>query len=170
MSNKPRTPVSVDEARQQAAEYFGFTASASIRVSTGEVFEIPNPGLMDDDQQERWEALQFDLESCDRDESIELPEQKLEDGTVIPPRTIKGDILTPYRKNGELLKPPYNVRLAIALFGEEGYRKYKAGGGIANQIAMEWARMNREFEERVNSGDSKSGGSDSAVAAVPSGD
>lgn len=169
MSNRPCTPVSVEEAQAQAAEYFGFTASSQIRVNTGEVFTIPNPGLMDDDQQERWEDLQFELESCDREDDITVPEQTLPDGTKLAARTVKGDFLTPYRKNGELLKPPYNVRLAIALFGEEGYRKYKAGGGIANQIAMEWARMNREFEERVNR-DPKSEGSDSALEAVSSGD
>lgn len=168
-NNGPRTPVSVEEAKQQAAEYFGFTASSQIRVSNGKVFEIPNPGLMNDDQQERWEELQFEVETCDREPGIDLPEQRLEDGTVIPPRTIPGDYLTPYRKNGELLKPPYNVRLAIALFGEEGYAEYKAGGGIANQIAMEWARMNKEFEERVAK-DPKSGRGDTSLAAVPSGD
>ena len=161
--------MSVEEAREQAAEYFGFTASSSIRVANGKVFEIPNPGLMDDDQQERWEALQFELEQCDREPDIEVPEQTLPDGTVISARVVKGDFLTPYRKDGQLLTPPYNVRLAKALFGEEGYAEYKAGGGIAAQIAMEWARMNREFEKRV-SADPKSGGSDSAVAPVSSGD
>jgi hypothetical protein len=170
MSSSPRVPVSVEEAKAQAAEYFGFTASSHIRVSSGEVFEIPNPGLMDDDQQERWEELQFELEQCDREPDITVPEQTLPDGTKLAARTVRGDLISPYRKDGGLLKPPYNVRLAKALFGEEGYAKYKAGGGIANQIAMEWARMNREFEERVNSGDSKSGGSDSTLAAVPSGD
>lgn len=169
MSATPRTPVSVEEAKLQAAEYFGFTASAHIRVQNGKVFEVPNPGLMDDDQQERWEELQFDLEQCDREPDIEVPAQELPDGTKLAARTVRGDLITPYRKNGELLKPPYNVRLAIALFGEDGYKEYKAGGGIANQIAMEWARMNREFEERA-SVDPKSGGSDSTLAAVPSGD
>ena len=169
MSATPRTPVSVDEAKQQAAEYFGFTASTHIRVANGTIFEVPNPGLMDDDQQERWEELQFELEQCDREPDLHVPEQTLSDGTKLAARTVRGDLISPYRKNGELLKPPYNVRLAKALFGEQGYAEYKAGGGIANQIAMEWARMNREFEERVSQ-DPKSGGSDSAVAAVPSGD
>lgn len=169
-NNSPRVPVSVTEAKEQAAEYFGFTASSYIQVAGGKVFEIPNPGLMDDDQQERWEELQFDLEQCDREPDLEVPAQTLPDGTTLAARTLKGDLISPYRKNGELLKPPYNVRLAKALFGDEGYAEYKAGGGIANQIAMEWARMNREFEERVSGGDPKSGGSDSPLAVVPSGD
>lgn len=164
-----KIPVSAKEAREQAAEYFGFTASTYIQVEGGKVFEIPNPGLLNDDQQERFDELQFELEQCDKEPDIEIPEQVLEDGTKIPARTLPGEPLTPYRKNGELLKPPYAVRLAIALFGEDGYREYKAGGGIANQITIEWARMNKEYEERVKS-DSKSVGSGPALEVVPSGD
>jgi hypothetical protein len=161
----PRIPVSVEEAKAQAADYFGFTASTYIRVDSGKVFEIPNPGLLDDDQQERWEQLQFDLESCDREPEIVIPEQKLDDGTVLPSRTLPGDLIMPYRKDGELLKPPYAVRLAQALFGEDGYREYKGGGGIANQISVEWARMNKQYQERVEQ-DPKSAGSVSAVETV----
>lgn len=164
-----RIPVSVKEAKEQAAEYFGFTASVFIQLDSGKVFEIPNPGLMDDDQQERWEELQFTLEQCDRTDEIVLPAHTAEDGTEYPEQRIGGDLKTPYRIKGELLKPPYNVRLAKALFGEEGYAEYKAGGGIANQIALEWARMNREYQERVAS-DPKSGGSRPALEVVPSGD
>lgn len=164
-----RVPVSVREAKDQAAEYFGFTASTFIQVDGGKVFEIPNPGLMNDDQQERWEELQFELENCDREPDIEIPEHKLDDGTVVPAATLPGDVKTPYRIGGALLKPPYNVRLAKALFGDKGYAEYKAGGGIANQIAMEWARMNREYQERV-AGDAKSGGNVPALESVPTGD
>lgn len=163
--SSPRIPVSVAEAKEQAAEYFGFTASTYVRVDSGKVFEIPNPGLLDDDQQERWEQLQFDLESCDREPEITIPEQKLEDGSVLPARVLPGDLIMPYRKGGQLLKPPYSVRLAVALFGEDGYKEYKSGGGIANQISVEWARMNKQYSERV-SGDSKSSGSLSEVADI----
>lgn len=167
MSN--RVPVSVREAKDQAAEFFGFAASAYIQVEGGKVFEIPNPGLMDDDQQERWEELQFELEKCDREPDIIIPEHTTEDGTTIPAQTIQGELITPYRKtvNGEtkLLKPPYNARLAIALFGEEGYAEFKAGGGSGNQVAIEWARMNKEYQDRLAS-DPKSGGSDSEVEDI----
>jgi hypothetical protein len=173
VGNSPRIPVSVVEAKEQAAEYFGFTASKFIQVDGGKVFEIPNPGLMNDDQQERWDELQFALEKCDREPDIEIPERTVTDAdgttTVIPAQTIPGQVSLPHRVNGELLKPPYNVRLAIALFGEDGYAEYKAGGGIANQIALEWARMNREYQERVEE-DPKSGGGSPTLAVVPSGD
>lgn len=165
----PRVPISVREAKEQAAEYFGFTASVFIQVEGGKVFEIPNPGLMNDDQQARWEALQFELEKCDREEDTIIPEITLENGTVLPAKVIEGNYKLPHRINGELLTPGYNVRLAIALFGEDGYAEYKAGGGIANQIAMEWSRMNREYEARVTA-DPKSEGSVPSLEVVPEGD
>lgn len=168
-----RIPVSVKEAKEQAAEYFGFTASAFIQIDSGKVFEIPNPGLMDDDQIERYEDLQFLLESCDRDADEVIPAGsfKDDDGNAhsYPERVIKGDFKKPFRIDGALLRPPYAVRLATVLFGDEGYAEYKAGGGIAAQVALEWARMNQEFQERAAS-DPKSGGDGPTLEVVRSGD
>ncbi len=161
-----RVTKTVQEAKDQAAEYFGFAASTYIQTDDGKVWEIPNPGLMNDDQQERWEDLQYELQSFDRDEDLVFPEHKLEDGTVVPERRIEGDLLVPYRKNGERMKPSYNIRLAKVLFGEDGYEEYKAAGGIANQIALEWARMNAEYQARVKT-DPKSDGSRPTLEAVP---
>lgn len=160
-----RRKVSPAEARAQAAEYLGFTASVEIVLDNGEVFEIPNPGLLDDDQQERFEELQAELDEFDHDE-VEVPvvEYRIEtraDGTsvsnpvVVGHKTQRTLVTNPHRKGGKPVKPPYNVRLAIALWGEDGYERYKAGGGISNQIALEWARMNREFMGR-ESADPKS--------------
>src|SRR5262249_25412319 len=136
----------------------------------GKVFEIPNPGLMDDDQQERWEDLQYEVEKCQREPDVELPERTITDrdgnATTLPATTVQGDFLTPYRwSDGTLMKPPYNVKLAIALFGEDGYREYKAQGGIANQIGLEWARMTREYQERLNA-DPKSGSGNPTLEVV----
>ena len=156
---KAKRQVSPAEARAQAAEYLGFTASTEIVLDTGEVFEIPNPGLLDDDQQERFEELQAELDTFDHDE-VEVPvvEYTVEtraDGTTYSEPKVVGHkrertlLTNPHRKNGKPVKPPYNVRLAIALWGKDGYERYKAGGGIANQIALEWTRMNREFMAKV---------------------
>ncbi len=173
MTSIPRSVVSVKDAKEQAAEYFGFTASVYIEVEGGKVFEIPNPGLMNDDQQERWEELQFLLEDCDREDDVTYPERTFTDADgitrTIPEQTIRGEVKTPYRIDGKLLKPPYSVRLAKALFGEDGYAAYKAGGGIANQISLEWARMNREYQERVNA-DPKSDRDVQPLESVPARD
>lgn len=158
---KARRQVSPEQAREQAAEYLGFTASTEIVLESGEVFEIPNPGLLDDDQQERFEALQAELDTFDHDE-VEVPvveytvETRSDGSTYSEPkivghRTERTLLTNPHRKDGVPVKPPYNVRLAIALWGEDGYKRYKAGGGRANQIALEWTRMNREFMAKVES-------------------
>lgn len=158
---KARRQVSPAEARQQAAEYLGFTASTEIVLDTGEVFEIPNPGLLDDDQQERFEALQAELDTYDHEE-VEVPvveytvETRADGSTFSEPRVVghkKERVLltNPHRKNGKPITPPYNVRLAIALWGKDGYERYKAGGGRSNQIALEWTRMNREFMAKSGS-------------------
>lgn len=164
-------PRSIQEAREQAADYFGFTASVKLRVGD-ELFEIPNPGLLDDDQQERWDELQFELQYCDREPDVERPEREIEnpDGTktTVPAHTIKGDYIKPYQKtvNGEtkLLKPSYNTRLAMVIFGDR-YEKFKAAGGSGSQIAIEWARMNDEYQKRVEE-DPKSGGSAATLEVV----
>lgn len=164
-----RVPVATREAKEQAAEYFGFAAGVSIKLDNGKVFEIPNPSLLDDDQQERYEELQFLLEQCDREDDIVIPARTLADGEEVAERTIKGDLKQPYRIDGNLLKPNYNARIGIVAFGEEGYKEFKASGGSGAQIALEWARMNKEFADRAEA-DSKSEGGDGSVAAVPAGD
>jgi hypothetical protein len=128
-------PLSVKEAKERAADYFGFAASTLIQLSTGNVTEIPNPNILDDDQIERYEELQFQLEKCDR-----RPD---------------GELKSPHQIDGKLLKPPYAIRLAIALFGEDGYAEYKAGGGNVSQIAMEWTKMDREYQKRQGKKDPK---------------
>ncbi|MGJ6126195.1 hypothetical protein QN239_26820 [Mycolicibacterium sp. Y3] len=114
----------------ELAQFFGFTASVAITTVDGTVFHIPNTALLDDDQQERWEALQFDLERCDRDDD--------------------GELISPYRIDGEPLTPSYNVRLGQVVFGEDGYEKFKAAGGSGNRIALEWARMNKEHLDGID--------------------
>ncbi|OMC02176.1 hypothetical protein [Mycolicibacterium fortuitum] len=122
---------SVEAAKAQAAEYFGFIASETIELTledgTTKTFEVPNPALFDDEQQERWNQLQFEIQQCDRLPDIEIPDHKLrhkvthvdgeevrvgdeitggtvrveESETFIPARTIRGQLITPYQRTGE---------------------------------------------------------------------
>lgn len=121
------------DARDKAAKELGFDAVSVIRVGD-EDFEIPSPAVLDDDQQQRYNELKLELEGYDREPDITMP-----DG-----RVIRGDALVPHRKKGKLVSP-FSVQLAIALWGKEKYERYKAGGGIANQITLEWQRMDRQF-------------------------
>lgn len=120
------TPLTMAEARERTANYLGITASTALTVGD-QVFEIPNPGLLDDDQQERWEELQFEVEQYDRNDD--------------------GELIKPYRKDGQRITPGYNARLGVVLFGHKGYEQFKAAGGSGSQIALEWAKMNAEFRK-----------------------
>lgn len=172
--------LTIEEARAQVEEFAGPLRSEYLRVGD-EVFEIPHPALLDDEQQDRYDALQFEIQQCDRHPDVVIPDHKLEsrtitvdgeevevgkDGTVtggnvrvevsetfVPGRVIKGQPILPYQKTDEdgnttLLTPNYNARLAIALWGEERYAKFRAAGGSSRIIGMIWQRMNRDTEER----------------------
>jgi len=127
------------EARQQAAEAQGFLASLEIKAGD-EIFEVPHRALMDDDQSERFAQLEFETESWDHEDDVTLS-----DG-----RVIKGQLKRPYRKNGELVSPPYPVQVAIALWGEEAYERYKAAGGRATEVTAALAQLDLRVGERAN--------------------
>lgn len=168
-SARERRAVSPKLAREQSAAYHGFAASVEIVIGD-ETFEIPNPSLLDDDQQERFNELNAEIQAtCDREDDIEIAEHTMENGTVIPAKTLRGEVKNPYTIDGKPLKPPYNMRLAKVLFGEEGYARFKAGGGRSNQIALIWGQMQEEYDERHKS-DPKSGRSVEAAPVVSNGD
>lgn len=146
------------EARQQAAEAQGFAASLEIEAG-GEVFEVPQRGLLDDDQAERLAELELETESWDREDDVTLS-----NGTVV-----QGSLKRPYRKNGKLVKPAYPVRVAIALWGEERYARYKAAGGQATDVTAALARLDQRMEDR-SAADSKSVGDAGENQVVAEGD
>jgi hypothetical protein len=171
--NKERRRYSPREAREQAAEATGFLASIEIEVN-GEVFEIPQRGLMDDEQRDALNEVELETESWDRNPDVEIPEQRLKDKEgneteVIPPRTIRGGLKIPYRKGENLIKPAYPVRVAVAVLGEEGYKRFKAGGGRASDVTAILAQLDKKVEKR-ESFRSESAGGDSDMAAVADGD
>lgn len=144
---------SFEAAREQAADYLGFAASERIEVD-GNVFEIPNPSLLDDEQQASLDALDIEMdEEWDRH-----PDVTNDDGS-----TQRGLLKVPHRKGGQPVN--YNVRLAQAIFGDR-YEAFKAAGGRSSDVQLIWSKMNRELAKRRED-DSKSGGSAQTVAAVP---
>jgi hypothetical protein len=175
MARNPRA-LSPSEARESAAEFFGFAASEYIKVG-GEQFEIPNPGLMDDDQLERYEELQDSLRTFDHDE-IER-RNAITGEVIVHPVTgqpvVDTVLIEPHRRGGELVRPPYAVRLAIALWGQDGYDRYRekcaATGEKPNSgiIPVIWRKMQRQFSERL-AADSKSADRADVDEVVPDGD
>lgn len=164
--SQERRRVSPKQAREQAAEATGFTASIEIVIGD-ETFEVPQRGLLDDDQRERMDELELETETWDHEDDIVIPARTIKkscpkcgDGLeeiVEPARTVQGGLKIPYRKGGKLIKPSYPVRVAIALFGEDKYKKFKAGGGRASDITGTLARLDRRLEEREagNEGEGK---------------
>ncbi|TDH57550.1 hypothetical protein E2F47_01925 [Mycobacterium eburneum] len=148
----------LEEARAQAAECLGFTVSECIRTADGTVFEIPNPSLLDDEQQTRYDQLLLESESWDRH-----PDVTDDDGNVIR----RGALLEPNRKGGALVEN-FDIQQAKAILGDR-YPAFRAAGGRAKDVTIIWWKMNRQLNER-RAADSKSAGGDSAVAAVPDAD
>jgi hypothetical protein len=153
---KPKS--SFEDAREQSAEYLGFLVSERIITSKGEVFEIPNQSLLDDEQQQRYDELELELESWDRH-----PDVLDDDGKI----KVRGELKVPYRKDGKLVEH-YNIQLAKVIFGDR-YEAFKAAGGRAADVWVTWIKMNKVVAER-RAADSKSREGDSAVAALPEAD
>lgn len=131
---KKRHTQYASEARAQAAEgKWGFLASEFVTAPlTGEVFEVPNKNLFDNDQQERWDILQDELQNeYEREEDITNS-----DGEMI----LRGKVKYPHRMNGKRL-PPWTERLAVVLWGEDGAKRAKEGGLMFKQIEMIWAKQ-----------------------------
>ncbi|HXS24229.1 MAG TPA: hypothetical protein VN719_08365 [Gemmatimonadales bacterium] len=151
-----RRAISPREAREAAAEAGGFLESVTIRLGD-ETFEIPQRGLVDDDQRTRLDALELETESWDREPDIEYPERLIRDEngseTRYPARTEPGPLKLPYRKDGKLVTPPYQVQVAIALWGLEKYERYKKLGGRAADVTATLARLDRMVTRRQEGDD-----------------
>jgi hypothetical protein len=172
---KARRESSVQDARDQAQELDGFTADETYTTPTGVPFGVPNVGLLDDDQQERFDALNFKFSKCDKVPDGELPGRtvtaKDPDGTEVvteyPPSVIKGTgFLQPYQTDGQLVVPNYNIQLVIALLGEEGYEEFKAAKGKSSEFADRVKKLAEKLAEREKA-DPKSEGGSAALADVP---
>lgn len=140
--------------------YAAIWASRPIDLDNGESVLIPphpNLRLLDDDRLEAYEQLLFEVESYDRADDIVVPEQKLDNGVIIPQSTTKGNVLIPHRKTftdddgtekTELIHPPWAVRVVIACLGPEVYDKLKAGGKSAADVWRIWNEQGVELAER----------------------
>lgn len=157
-----RRRISPKEAREQAAEATGFTASIEIVIGE-EVFEVPQRGLLDDDQRERMDELELETETWDHEDDIVIPARTIKDAdgteTVVEPmRTVKGGLKIPYRKADQLVKPAYPVQVAVALWGQDKYDRFKKGGGRATDVTGTLARLDRRLEDREKADPKSEGG------------
>lgn len=159
---KQQHVINAADAREAASEGdYSFLRSHFRRANPidgqteGEVFEIPHYDLFDAGQQERWDALQDDLNNAyDRQPDVMTPDGK----TLIA----KGQLIYPHKKDGVRLRP-WSERIAVVLWDEDGAARAKAGGINLNEIEVIWAKQRLEMEKRTQN-DSKSSGRGSDVA------
>jgi hypothetical protein len=156
----PVTDEAAEAARDQLAEYYSF-AKSDVIPAGGELFEIPNPSLLSEDQQERYDVVQHQLRRFAH-ETIVI-RNMITNEVVVDPKT--GEPLTnrvliePHETtDGELVTPPYWSRVLKAVIGDDDYARFIAKGGRPNQFRLVWSKMQREMLER-QAEDSKSKGS-----------
>jgi len=157
-------------AREQAAQYNGVFANVALELSDGTTIDIPphpNLRMLDDERQADYEELLFEIETqYDRAPDTYFPEQHLESGVVLPSETRKGAILEPYRKEGQLIKPPHSVRVVQVALGMDIYNQLRAGGKSSADVWRIWNEQGLVIADRAER-DSKSNGSASPMATIP---
>ena len=148
-------PDAARRARDQAAAYDSVFAATPLELTfsdgSTEIVEIPphpNLSMLDDERQEAYEELMFEAESFDREPDIYIPEQTLESGVVLPAETRKGRVLQPYRKDGELVKPPHSVRVVQACLGDDNYAKLRRAGKNAADVWRIWNQQGLDLANR----------------------
>lgn len=138
------------QALEQSAEYWGVELYKEYQVD-GEVLQLCHPEYFDDDTQAAYDSLMLEAESWDHEDVPvydAFGRQVLDqDGT---PKTVS-QLKTPHRKTDgdKTVLKNFNVELCKAIWGKEGYGKFKAAGGSANQVAVDVREMQTEFQKLV---------------------
>jgi hypothetical protein len=157
-------PDAARRARDQADAYGSVFAPTPLELSypdgSSEIVSIPphpNLNMLNDEHQEAYEELLFEVESYDRDPDVYIPQQTLDSGVILPEETRKGRVLLPHRKGGELVKPPHSVRVVQVCLGEELYAKLRRAGKNAADIWAIWNQQGLDLANRADA-DPKSNG------------
>lgn len=165
----PQVPGAGRRAREQADTYDSVFAPTPLELDNGEVVDIPphpNLNMLDDDRQAEYEDLLFEVESYDREPDIYHPEQRLDNGVVLPEETRRGALKIPFRKDNQLVKPPHSQRVVRVALGEDDYARLKAGGKQASDVWRIWNEQGLKVADRQNFRP-QTNGSTSTVAPVP---
>lgn len=173
MPKIPIPPNAGQRAREQADAYDSIFSSTPLELDNGDepVMVPPHPNLrmLDDDRLEAYEELLFESESYDREPDLYIPEQKLSSGITLPSETRRGALMQPYRKDGQLLKPPFSVRMVMACLGDDEYKRLRAGGRSAGDVQRIWNKQSQTLADRQTFR-SETNGSPSHLEPVPGGD
>lgn len=165
------------KAQEQADEYQSFARSGKVKAGNGEEFTVRNPLFFSASQSAAYNKLHHRMNHCDRWPDTEQPERSMKtrqpDGTEVETHigahTVRGDFIEPYEENGVLVDPPYEVQAARIAMGDEEYEKFEAADGSPYQVTLILRDLRQGVQKRSDD-DSKSVGSDSVLAAVPTPD
>lgn len=156
-SEKPKKSAA-QQAREQAEAYESLLQGHKLQLCDGTTVDVPpHPelGLLDDDSQDAYEALLFEVDTeYDREPDVIIPEHEALDrdgkktGAIIPEETIRGRLKTPYRKEGKRVTPPHTVRVVQAALGESEYARLRAGGKSAGDVWRLWSKQLLEVQLR----------------------
>lgn len=131
---KQRRTLSVQAAVDQNFEYFGLFSGERLNLGDGgPELEIPHPEYLLPEQQKRLGELRVKFDGYTLTSSGEY---------------VDGD--------GDLVWPPYDEQLCVALWGEDDYKRFVAAGGRPGLVGVVWARMRTQFA-KASRIDSKSG-------------
>ena len=122
VNRKIKRELSLDEFEEQALDALGQAPGLKITLRNEDVVVIPHPLLLDDDRQAAVEFVQR-RDDEDRDENGN------------PAGKIDGEPA-----------PPYAVRLAKAILGEEDHKRFLAGGGSSNKVALAWQYLTESLK------------------------
>lgn len=158
---KNRRRLSLDDAIEQVTQYFGFEGIKEIEVD-GTVYEVRAKVLWTPEQVAAMNKLQDWLDTLDHDE-VEV-RNPITNEVIINPTTEKPVtervLVTPHRKNGKLVDPPFESRYLAALWDADKAKRFEASGGTYGLVTMIMAQMDDEFDQwqrnRRSRSDSKS--------------
>jgi hypothetical protein len=157
------------EAREQADAYDSMFGTTDLELDDGTIIKIPphpSYGMLDDDAADAYEQLLFEMDTTyDRAPDTEVPEQKLDNGMILPAHTERGNLLTPYRIDGKRVTPTHNIKIAKIALGDD-YDLLRAGGRSAADVWKIWGKKSIEIQERAQL-DSKSDGRDLDLETIP---
>lgn len=151
------------QAREQARVNKSIFAPHELKLDDGSTIMVPphpNLRMFDDDALAELDQYHVDLESCDREDDIYIPEQivKDRDGNEmkLPAETKPGPIKQPYRRTdpdtGEVtVLEPYQVTVAKIALGPD-YEKLRAGtiNGRRGSAADVWRVWNEQGADELN--------------------
>ena len=156
------------EANEQAEAYGSIFSPTPLELDNGDILMIPlhpDYSMLDDEKMEAWDDLMFRVDTVyDRHPDIHVPEQHMENGLTLPASTVRGELMRPYRIEGELVKPSHSVRVVQIALGEIDYKRLKEGGKNASDVWKVWGEQAMRIQERQKSGSQNSG---SSVALAP---